>query len=290
MSRYLDPKTDVVFKKIFGEHPHLLMSFLNAVLPLPDDQPIVEVIYLPVEQIPQIPAFKRTVVDVKCKDSHGRVFIVEMQISWEHTFRQRLLFGASQAVVKQLEKGEDYHFYEPVYGLGLVADTFDKNSDEWYHHYQLVEQAGNHHVIEQLQLVFIELPKFPVQTTTDKKLRILWLRFLREINRTINQAPQDLLDVPEIYEAVKLAEEAAYTSGELDAYNSYWLSIKRENAILHAANEKGLKQGLEQGLEQGLKQGELKGKIETAKAMLELGIDIQLILQATQLTKEQIYN
>ncbi|MCD8542096.1 MAG: Rpn family recombination-promoting nuclease/putative transposase, partial [Gammaproteobacteria bacterium] len=42
MSRYLDPKADVVFKKIFGDHPDLLMSFLNAVLPLPADRPIVD--------------------------------------------------------------------------------------------------------------------------------------------------------------------------------------------------------------------------------------------------------
>ncbi|MDQ5920560.1 MAG: hypothetical protein QG673_616, partial [Pseudomonadota bacterium] len=51
MSRYLDPKADVVFKKIFGEHPHLLKSFLNAVLPLAQDNPIIELSYLPSEQI-----------------------------------------------------------------------------------------------------------------------------------------------------------------------------------------------------------------------------------------------
>ena len=41
MPRYLDPKTDIVFKKIFGEHPRLLKSFLNAVLPFPEDRLIV---------------------------------------------------------------------------------------------------------------------------------------------------------------------------------------------------------------------------------------------------------
>ena len=81
MSRYLDPKADVVFKKIFGDHPKLLISFLNAVLPLPADSPIVELSYLPVEQIPTIPAFKRTIADVKCTDALNRVFIVEMQIN-----------------------------------------------------------------------------------------------------------------------------------------------------------------------------------------------------------------
>jgi predicted transposase/invertase (TIGR01784 family) len=183
MSRYLDPKADVVFKKIFGEHPHLLKSFLNAVLPLDSEQQIVSLDYLPVEQIPQIPTFKRTIADVKCVDSNGRVFIVEMQIDWTDGFKQRLLFGTSQAVVKQLEKGEVYQLLQPVYGLGIVADIFDKKSAEWYHHYQLVKAGTDAtDIIEHLQLIFIELPKFPVQSADEKKLKLLWLRFLREIN------------------------------------------------------------------------------------------------------------
>ena len=207
MPRYLDPKADIVFKKIFGEHPHLLKSFLNAVLPLPLDNPIVELSYLPTEQVPHIPTFKRTIADVKCTDAKGRVFIVEMQIDWTNSFKQRLLFGTSQAIVKQLEKGESYKLLQPVYGLGIVADVFDKDGQDWYHHYQLVKRGNStNDVIEHLQLVFIELPKFPVQSTDEKKLRLLWLRFLREIDeKTVNVA-QELLDVPEISEAIVLAE------------------------------------------------------------------------------------
>ena len=35
-ARFLNPKADVVFKKIFGCHENLLRSFLNAVMPLPE--------------------------------------------------------------------------------------------------------------------------------------------------------------------------------------------------------------------------------------------------------------
>jgi predicted transposase/invertase (TIGR01784 family) len=76
--RYLDPKNDLTFKRIFGEHPHLLKSFLNAVLPLP--QPIDTIEYLPAELVPEIPVFKNSIVDVRCVDKHGRQFIVEMQM------------------------------------------------------------------------------------------------------------------------------------------------------------------------------------------------------------------
>ena len=41
MAKYLDPKADLTFKKVFGEHKELLISFLNALLPLPDDKEIV---------------------------------------------------------------------------------------------------------------------------------------------------------------------------------------------------------------------------------------------------------
>ena len=113
MSRYLDPKADVVFKKIFGEHPTLLISFLNALLPLPSDSPIISLTYLPSEQVPAIPEFKRTIADVKCTDALGRIFIVEMQMNWTDSFKQRLLFGTSQAIVKQLEKGKTINCFNP---------------------------------------------------------------------------------------------------------------------------------------------------------------------------------
>src|SRR5271156_1765748 len=108
MSHYLDPKADVVFKKIFGEHPELLKSFLNSVLPLPENGLIVSLEYLSNEQVPVIPGFKYTIVDVKCKDLLGRVFITEMQIASTVTFMQRLLFNTSKAYVRQLNKGEPY--------------------------------------------------------------------------------------------------------------------------------------------------------------------------------------
>ena len=249
MSRYLDPKADVVFKKIFGEHPNLLISFLNAVLPLAPHQPIVELSYLANEQVPSIPEFKRTIADVKCKDAKGRVFIVEMQVNWTDSFKQRLLFGTSQAFVKQLERGADYRFLQPVYGLGMVAEIYEKTIPDWYHHYQLVKKGNlDSDVIEHLQLVFIELPKFPIHSPDEKKLRLLWLRFLREIDEKTTVVSKELLDVPEIAQAVELAEESAYTPGELEVYESYWDSVRREKTLMMDKYAEGLVVGEQKGI------------------------------------------
>ena len=249
MSRYLDPKADIVFKKIFGDHPKLLISFLNALLPLPSHSPIVTLTYLQNEQVPIIPEFRRTIADVKCTDAQGRVFIVEMQMNWTDYFKQRLLFGTSQAFVKQIEQGEDFKFLQPVYGLGIVAEIYEKTRPEWYHHYQLVKKGDNDHndIIEHLQLIFIELPKFPIQSLEEKKLRLLWLRFLREINEKTITVSEELLAIPEIAQAVALAEEAAFTPGELEVYQSYWDQVSREKTLMSGKFEEGKAEGKAEG-------------------------------------------
>jgi predicted transposase/invertase (TIGR01784 family) len=251
MPKYLDPKADVVFKRVFGSHPHLLKSFLNAVLPLSPDRQIIDLVYLPTEQVPVIPALKRTIADVKCKDKLGRTFIVEMQIQWTEGFKQRLLFQSGQAFVRQLEKGGDYEYLQPVYGLGIIASVFDKENPEWYHHYQVVKAENPLDIIEHLQLIFIELPKFPVHSPDEKKLRLLWLRFLREINEKTDTVDPELLDIPEISEALELAEQAAYSIGELQAYDDYWDQVSREKTLLSAKYREGKAEGKAEGLAEG---------------------------------------
>jgi hypothetical protein len=75
--KYLDPKNDLTFRKIFGEHPHLLISFLNSLLPLKEGQLIETIEYQDIELIPELPGFKRSMVDVRCTDNFKRKFILD---------------------------------------------------------------------------------------------------------------------------------------------------------------------------------------------------------------------
>jgi predicted transposase/invertase (TIGR01784 family) len=292
MSRYLDPKTDIVFKKIFGQHPHLLKSFLNSVLPLPNEGLIESLEYLPNEQVPPIPSFKYTVIDVRCTDQQGRVFIVEMQIQWTTSFKQRMLFNASKAYVTQLEKGEHYHLLRPVYGLGLINTVFDADEQHWYHHYKMVNvDKPREAEIKDLQLVFIELPKFKAKHIREKKLQILWLRFMAELDEKAKQVPEEWLEVPEIKQAVDLAEEAAYTPEELAAYDRYWDAISVEKTLVGDAKEEGIAIGLEKGEQIGLEKGEQIGlekgeqntKHKFARKLLAEGLSAEKIAVLTEL-------
>lgn len=289
MARYLDPKADIVFKKVFGDHPHLLISFLNAVLPLPDGLEIVALSYLPNDNVPPIPGMKYSVADVKCTDNHGRTFIVEMQVDWVDSFKQRLLFESGHAYVKQLKKGEDFRYLKPVYGLGLLANNFDPDPTHWYHHYQLVNvMKPVPEVLDQLQLVFIEIKKFPIESKQDKKMRMLWLRFMREIDEKTKKVDAALLAIPEIKEALDLAEEAAYSDGELEAYHRYWKQVSTEKSLISGYFDKGVAKGLAEGRAAGQAEGRAESVRDIARRMLTNGIDVATIATCTQLSKKEI--
>jgi predicted transposase/invertase (TIGR01784 family) len=269
MGRYLDPKSDVVFKKIFCQHPHLLKSFLNAILPLPEDGQIVSLDYLSPEQTPNIPILKRTIVDVKCRDEQGRIFIVEMQIEWTDSFMQHLLFGTAQAYVKQLSSGEGYHLLNPVYGLGIINSVFDTKTPEWYHHYGLVKvKDPSEEIIRGLSLIFVELPKFVPQTYPEKQLTVLWLRFMKEVTNHAREVDPELLAIPEIKEAIDLSEEAAYTPAELDAYESYWKEVRSASTLLYEMLK--------------------KREIEIASLMKAKGMPYEAIVECTGLSVKEI--
>ncbi|MDR1156675.1 MAG: Rpn family recombination-promoting nuclease/putative transposase, partial [Bacteroidales bacterium] len=104
MARYLDPKTDLTFKRIFGEHKHLCISLLNSLLPLEESGRIVSIEYLSPEHAPHTPLGKDSIVDVKCMDATERFFIVEMQMYWSSLFTKRMVFNAAQALVKQADR------------------------------------------------------------------------------------------------------------------------------------------------------------------------------------------
>ena len=61
--KYLDPKNDLTFKKVFGQHPHLLRSFLNALLPLSEGTYIEILQSFPAELVPEIPIIKHSIID-----------------------------------------------------------------------------------------------------------------------------------------------------------------------------------------------------------------------------------
>ncbi len=241
MTRYLDPKNDLTFKRIFGEHKHLCMSLLNSMLPL--DNPIVSIEYLPIELTPDIPEKKNSIVDVRCTDQNSRQFIVEMQMFWTDSFTSRVLFNASKAYVKQLTKGKDYRLLQPVYALAFVNDIFmPEKQDEYYHHYRIVNIKDTNEQIKGLEFVFIELPKFQPGNKGEKKLHELWLSFLN-IQDSTRVVSEELLEQADTREALGYLEEGAYSETEMYLYDKYWDTVSIEKTLHSDGWAEGLAKG-----------------------------------------------
>ena len=220
--KYLDPKADVTFKKVFGEHKNLIISFLNALLPLDKGRQIESIEYLPAELVPRTPIDKDTSVDVRCEETGGRKFIVEMQMNWRASFKRRVLFNASKAYVMQMPKGDVYESLQPVYSLNLVNDIFEPDIEDYYHYYRMVHYLHSNKELEGLHLVFVELPKFKARNLVEKKMSVLWLRFLTEIGEETKVAPPDLVEDPHVNQALEIVEESAYSEAEMYAYDRFW--------------------------------------------------------------------
>lgn len=259
--RYLDPRADLTFKRIFGEHKDLVISLLNALLPLDDNHLVKSVEYIPVEMVPDNPLKKNSIVDVRCHDQDGRQFLVEMQMIWSKEFMQRVLFNASKAYVRQLDKKEDYNLLQPVYSLNLVNDVFMDDIPEYYHHYDIVNVEHTDKRIEGLHLIFVELPKFKPHTFSERKMQILWLRFLTEMG-DVRIVPQEFLANPEVKKAVDILEESSYTDAQLNGYDKFWDIVRTERTYINAAIRKGMSEGRAEGFEQGRAKGRAEGRAE----------------------------
>ena len=223
-----------------------------------------------------------------------------MQMLWTDGFKSRVLFNASKAYIKQVGKGIQYKGLQPVYSLNIINENFDKKSENYLHQYKIIHTQESEKVIEGLEFIFIELPKFKSKKFTDKRLQVLWLRFLSEISDQQEGISSDFLDVPELKEASDLILESALTKGELETYDKYWDYISTEKTMMADSFEtgmeqgeergiiKGIKQGIKQGLKQGIEQGIEQEKLIWAKHGLKMGLPITDILKLTGLSEQDI--
>ena len=284
--RHLNPKADLTFKKVFGEHPNQVKSLLNALLPFdkPEEE-IVGVEYLPNNALRSDPWRRNCLLNMVCRNKGGQSYMVEILMMWSSMFRGRVGFHASKAYVRRLEvldKGalKVPQLTQPLYSINLVNEAFDSNSDTWYHYYPQVYAEDTDKVIEGLRFIFVELPKFTPYTYNEKKMQVLWLRYLTEIDEETRQVPQELLDNPEIHQAVTQIEESAFSDAQLLGYDAFWDSVRVENTLISDA--------LKKGLEQGREQGRMEERLSTARKLKGLGISPDTIAQATGLSAEEI--
>ena len=124
--RFLNPKTDFAFKKIFGspQSKDILISFLNALL-YDGTSTIEDLSILDPYQAPAIKGVKDSFLDVKATLNDNTTVIIEMQVlnvlGFSCCSNGRVLYNAAKAFSTQLKQGDGYSLLNPVIALSITA-------------------------------------------------------------------------------------------------------------------------------------------------------------------------
>ena len=234
-----DPKTDFVFQRIFGteDHKGALIGFLNDILELDEAHRVKSVVLLPPEQRPKTRELKHSIVDVKCVDAQGITYAVEMQVFNVEAFEKRVWYNVAKAYTNQLGVGVGYPELDDVIGISICDfELWPRKEVPMLSRWRMQEQASGVVGLSQLQLLFLELPKYAAgdapQSLVDK-----WAYFFREAGNLM--AIPEALRHPPLLEALEGARTARFTREEWDAYIAAGMAIQDERGALALASREG---------------------------------------------------
>ncbi|HWO21690.1 MAG TPA: Rpn family recombination-promoting nuclease/putative transposase [Kofleriaceae bacterium] len=249
---FADPRTDFVFKRIFGSEKRkdVLIAFLNAMLDLDADHRITEVELLPPEQRPAVAELKLSIIDVRCKDARGVSYVVEMQVLQVEGFERRVVDNVDKVYVNQTARDALYPQLNDVVGITICDFELWPDQGErkipMLSRWRMTEQATGARELGQIQLVFLELPKYdasqPPRTVVEK-----WAYFFREADN-LAVVPEVLAEHPFI-EALEAARLASFTVAEWDPYILAGIAIQNQRGALAVAERRGLQRGLRHSIE-----------------------------------------
>ena len=285
--RFLDVKTDFAFKKVFASEQStaILIDFLNAVLEYPPELAITELTIVDPYQIPLLKGMKDSYVDVKAKLANGKKVIIEMQVLNMPGFEQRILYNAAKSYSTQLAEGEAYSLLNPVIALTLTDFELFTTPD-LTSRFKLLEKT---HLIEykdDIELIFIELPKFNLTEAELTSAKDRWLYFIKNAG-SLRFIPESLAKEKNIHQAFDIANRAGMSEEELEAQRSRTDFITMQRASIEMALNQGHTTGLAQGIEIGIEQGAKAKAIDIAKQLLAT-FDDATIATMTGLSADEI--
>jgi predicted transposase/invertase (TIGR01784 family) len=273
--RFINPKTDFAFKKIFGseQSKDILISFLNALL-YDGNSTIEDLEIINPYLAPKIRGIKDTYLDVRAKITGDKTVIIEMQVLNVEGFEKRILYNAAKAYSIQLDSGENYNLLNPVIALTITDFEMFSNWDKVISRFALKEQDYLvDYSIYDIELVFVELPKFNKSLDELESLTDKWIYFLKSA-RSLETVPEEIGEIPEIKKAFAIANQANLNRDELEDLQKREIFIQdQRNAITKAVN-------------QAVKQK----SIEIAKRLIDVGLDDQTISQTTGLSVQEVQN
>lgn len=277
MSRFINPFTDWGFKRIFGQeiNKDLLIQFLNDLLV--GERRITDLRFMDKEQLPEAKDQRGAIYDIFCETDTKERIIVEMQHRRQPFFMDRSIFYASRAIVGQGKKGKNWNYQlAAVYTICFMNfQSSDLLLGKFRTDVGLMDMQALKPVSDKFRLIYLALPLFPRETEaeceTDFERWIYVLKNMETLERMPFQAQNALFE-----KLASITDVSALSEKDQERYEES-LRIYRDN---YAADEYSFNRGKAEGV--------AAERTMIARNLKDNGVDIQLIIRCTGLTKEQI--
>ena len=283
--RFLNMKTDYAFKKVFGSEnsKDILKSFLNSTLELKYD--IEDLTIEDPYNVPKLQGMKETSVDVKATLSDKTKVIIEMQILNHDGFESRILYNTAKNYANQLDKGDNYNLLNPVIALTIVNfEMFE--FDKFKSIFQLFEKENFTKYKDDIELVFIELPKFKKSFQECENIEDKWIYFIKNA-RDLDVVPK--IEDKNLKKAFDIANTATLSKEELEIQEKREEFIFMQKSSIEKAKREGREEGREEGIEIGEKRGEERGEIKTAISMIkEFNLPIEEVSKKLNISIDEL--
>ena len=215
--RFISPKTDFAFKKIFGSNDSkdILISFLNALL-YEGESKIQDLEIIDPYSSGTIVGLKDSYLDVKARLDTQEIVIIEMQVLNVAAFDKRVVYNAAKMYSNQLGRREGYLKLKPVIALTITDFIMFDRHDRVISKYRFkdAEDFVDYRNYE-LELVFVELPKFQKSLEELEQLSDKWIYFLKNATN-LEMIPSPMQAIPEIDKAMNIANQANLNLKELE--------------------------------------------------------------------------
>ena len=329
MGVFINPFTDVGFKRIFGQDfsKPLLLDFLNNLLV--GERKINNITFLDKEQLRETEWDRSIIYDILCETDTGEKIIVEMQNRHQPSFVERSIYYASKAIVRQGERGIEWNYdIKAVYLVAFLNFSLADVGNTFRTDVSLMNMKTKEKFSDKLRFIYLQLPYFCKEADECENDFERWIYVLRNME-TINRLPwaaknavfkrlEEIAEVSALSQEERIKYDIAIKRYR-DSLNVYRGAILegREKGLqegrekgLQEGREKGLQEGMEKGLqegrekglqegrEKGLQEGRVEGraegireeKLSIAQNMKAMGMTYEQIAQACGITTEEAKN
>lgn len=279
MGKFVNPFTDIGFKRIFGQEVSkpLLLDFLNCLLK--GERNITDLQFLDKEQPADYRDDRSLIYDIFCLTDTGEKIIVEMQNKEQPHFADRCLYYYSQAVSRQGERGADWDYQiDAVYLVAFVNFNMEGLANNFRTDVVLMNKQLGIPFSDKERFIFLQLPVFKKEADECRDDFERWIYVLKNME-ILDRMPWAAKDSV-FHKLAEIGEVSNMTKDERLKYDAALRHYRDTLNVMRSAEDKGRQQGLTEGRQQA--------NIQTAKNLLAMGLSVDQIAKATGLTCEEI--